>query len=83
MSEERLSEALAAMEAGLASLQPKPSSLHRARVIYLAGQASVGGAKGASSDSRAGRAFMGFLRVARLEPLPRVAIDKEGAVVYL
>jgi hypothetical protein len=52
MSRERLSEALAAMEAGLASLQPKPSSLHRARVLYLAGQASVGGAKWASRNSR-------------------------------
>jgi len=49
-----LSEALAAMEAGLASLQPKPSSLHGARVIYLAGQASVRGTKAGSRISRAG-----------------------------
>lgn len=54
MSEERLSEALAAVEAGLASLQPRPSGLHRARVIYLAGQASVQGASAGSRTSRAG-----------------------------
>jgi hypothetical protein len=54
MSEERLSEALTAMEAGLASLQPKPSSLDRARVLYLAGQASVREAKAGSGKSRAG-----------------------------
>ncbi|MFC1596606.1 hypothetical protein ACFL5Q_01485 [Planctomycetota bacterium] len=54
MSEERLSEALTAMEAGLASLQPKPSSLHRARVLYLAGQASVREAKAVSRNTRVG-----------------------------
>lgn len=54
MSEERLSEALAAVEAGLASLQVRPSSLHRARVLYLAGQAAVRGADPASRTSRAG-----------------------------
>jgi hypothetical protein len=42
MSEENLSEELAALEAALSSLGPKPSGLDRDRVMFLAGRASVG-----------------------------------------
>ena len=54
MSEERLNEPLTTLEAALASLQWRPSSLDRGRVMYLAGQASVRGPKGALRTVRAG-----------------------------
>ena len=54
MSEQRLNEALAAVESALGSLQLKPSGLHCDRVMYLAGQASVRRAKGAFGIGRAG-----------------------------
>jgi hypothetical protein len=46
MSEQRSNEALTALGTALASLPLKPSGLHRDRVMYLAGRASVMGAKG-------------------------------------
>ena len=55
MSEERLNEPLATFEAALASLRLRPSSLDRARVMYLAGQASVRGAEAVPGDRRRGR----------------------------
>jgi hypothetical protein len=41
MSEERLNDELAAVEAALASLTPVPSNLQRDRVLFLAGLASA------------------------------------------
>jgi len=52
MSEERLNEPQTAMEAALASLRWRPSSLDRGRLMYLAGQASVRGPKGALGAGR-------------------------------
>jgi hypothetical protein len=41
MSEERLSDELAAIEAALCSLAPAPSNIQRDRLMFLAGKASV------------------------------------------
>jgi hypothetical protein len=41
MSEERLSDELAAIEAALCSLTPTPSGIQRDRLMFLAGKASV------------------------------------------
>ncbi len=41
MSQEKLNAELAAVEAVLLSLKPKPSSLERDRVLFLAGRASL------------------------------------------
>ena len=54
MSEKRLSEPLATFEEALASLRLRPSSLDPARVMYLAGQASVRGPKGMLRARRSG-----------------------------
>lgn len=54
MSEERLNEPLATLEAALASLQWRTPSLDRDRLMYLAGQASVRRPKGALRTHRAG-----------------------------
>lgn len=54
MTEDRLNEPETAIEAALASLQWRPPSLDRGRVLYLAGQASVRGPKGALHAGRAG-----------------------------
>jgi hypothetical protein len=54
MSRERLNEALAAVETALGSLRLKPASLDADRVIYLAGRASVKGAKGALGTGHVG-----------------------------
>ena len=47
MSEQRLNEALRAVEAALGSLRLRPSRLDCDRLMYLAGQASVTRSKGA------------------------------------
>lgn len=42
MSQNKLNRKLAALEASLASLRPKPSAIDRDRLIYRAGQAAAG-----------------------------------------
>ena len=54
MSEERFNEALTAVEAAMGSLRLRPSRLDCDRLMYLAGQASVRGAKGTGGRWRGG-----------------------------
>jgi len=43
MSDQRMSEELAAVESALSSLDPAPTGVERDRVMYLAGRAAAGG----------------------------------------
>jgi hypothetical protein len=56
MSEKRLNEELAAVEAALASLTPVPSTIQRDQLLFLAGQAAA-----ASVASRRRRRFAAWL----------------------